>query len=281
MPAVRPVADPTPGRADERRVTFPRLLRSEHIKLWSVRSTPWVLGVTALTIVGLTALFSAVVTHDAERGPDAHALAVQAFTAVAQTAQLAIVVLGALTITGEYSTGMIRTSLTAAPRRTPVLWSKLLVLFATVLVVTAVGVAVALGVQALIVNPRGFSVDFSDPVVQRMVVGTPLYLATVAALAFAVGALLRNSAAALATVLGLLLVVENLFFIPWKPLSYVHPLLPSTAGLKLTYNEVTIGSLNDQMHGPDLTAWQGYGVLVAWVAVLLGLALWRMKKADA
>jgi ABC-2 type transport system permease protein len=279
--ATRPVGSPAASTDAGRGVTFPRLLRSEQIKLWSVRSTPWVLGITALVIVGITALFSAVATSNTDPGPDAHTVGVQVLGPATQMAQLALAVIGVLTITGEYSTGMIRSSLTAAPRRTPVIWSKLVVLFLTVLVTAAVAVAVAIGIQALIVNGRGFSLDFGDAEVQRLLVGTVLYLATIGAFAFALGALLRHSAAALATVLGLLVVVENLFFIPWKPLSYIHPFLPSTAGLKLTYSDADIASLNDQMRGPDFTAWQGYGILVAWVVVLLACALWRLKKRDA
>lgn len=263
------------------RVTFGRLVRSEQIKLWTVRSTPWVLGITALVIVGLTALFAAVATRHPESISDRAHVSVQALGPGVGFAQLAIAVLGVLTITGEYSTGMIRSSLSAAPRRSPVLWSKLLVLFVTVLVVAAVAIAVALAVEWPILDARGFDMNLGDSQTQRVIVGSVLYLATIGALAYAIGALLRHSAAALATVLGLLLVVENLFFIPWKPLSYIHPFLPSTAGGKITSLDADIASQNANMHGPDFTAWQGYGVMVVWVAILLGFALWRLKKRDA
>jgi len=262
-------------------VTFARLVRSEQIKFWTVRSTVWVLGITAVVIVGLMALFAAVATNHADQIQDRAHLSVLALDPGVTFAQLAVAVLGVLTITGEYSTGMIRSSLSAAPRRTPVLWSKLLVLFVTILVVAAVAVVVALAVEWPILHARGFEMNLSDPQSQRVIVGSVLYLATIAALAYAFGALLRNSAAGLATVLGLLLVFENLFSIPWKPLSYIHPFLPSTAGGKIRMLDSQIAEQNASMHGPDFTAWQGYGVLVAWVALLLGLAIWRLKKRDA
>lgn len=273
-------AQPAAPARSGQRVTFPRLLRSEQIKLWTVRSTPWVLGITAVVIVGLTALFAAVATNHPEQITDPTTIGLDALQPGVFFAQLAVAVLGVLTITGEYGTGMIRSSLSAAPRRTPVVWSKLVVLFVTIVVVTAVAVAIALAVQTPILG-SDYGLDFGDSQVQRVIVGIVLYLATIAALAFAIGALLRHSAAALATVLGLLLVLENLFFIPWKPLSYIHPFLPSTAGGKIISSDSSIVSQNNGMNGPDFTAWQGYGVMVAWVALLLGFAIWRLKKRDA
>jgi ABC-2 type transport system permease protein len=274
-PAAAHIATDTSGL----RVTFGRLLRSEQIKLWTVRSTPWVLGTTALVLIGVTALGAG--TIPVEAGDGKNLIAYNALSTAVFLSQLAIAVVGVLTITGEYSTGMIRSSLSAAPRRTPVLTSKLVVLFLTVVVAAAIAVAVAVAVATAILNSRGPGFDLGNAEAQRVVAGSVLYLATVAALAFAIGALFRHSAAALATVLGLLLVIENLFFIPWKPLSYLHPFLPGTAGRRLTMSEADIAALNDQMRGPDFTAWQGYGVLVAWVVVLLAIAIWRLKKRDA
>ena len=150
-------------------------------------------------------------------------------------AQLALAVLGALTITSEYSTGMIRSSLTAVPKRLPMLWAKAVVLVFSVFMVALVSVAIAVALQWLFFDSKNFSIDVTDPEMIRPLVGTAVYLATIALFAYALGALMRHSAAALATVLGLLLVAPILFSsIPWKPLQQAFPFLPGVAGQQFT-----------------------------------------------
>jgi ABC-2 type transport system permease protein len=108
---------------------------------------------------------------------------------------------------------------------------------------------------------------------QRILLGAPLYLAAIALLAYGIGAMLRHSAGALATVLGLLLVVEGVFAgIPWIVFEKISPYLPMSAGSQLV-----------QTSGPDavLTPWQGYGVLVLWgLAALAGAAV-LIRRRDA
>src|SRR3954454_2773236 len=127
----------------------------------------------------------------------------------AELAKLVIAVLGVLMVTGEYSTGMIRTTLTAVPRRLPTLWGKALVL-AAVVAATAVGVVLAWLVALPTLHAHGAALDLGDQQTRRILLGGVLYLVAVSLLAFAIGTIVRLSAAALATVLGLLL-VEVLF----------------------------------------------------------------------
>jgi len=144
-----------------------------------------------------------------------------------------VAVLGVLIVTGEYSTGMIRSTLTAVPKRLPALWAKALVLTA---VTTTAAVAVALSwVVALpTLHAHDTALDLRDPQTQRILLGGVLYLAAVSLLAFAVGAIVRHSAGALATVLGLRLVVEVMFrTIPADFFRNVSPFLPGTAGHQL------------------------------------------------
>jgi len=151
----------------------------------------------------------------------------------ADLAKLVVAVLGVLIVTGEYSTGMIRSTLTAVPKRLPALWAKALVLTA---VTTTAAVAVALSwVVALpTLHAHDTALDLRDPQTQRILLGGVLYLAAVSLLAFAVGAIVRHSAGALATVLGLLLVVEVMFrTIPADFFRNVSPFLPGTAGHQL------------------------------------------------
>ena len=112
-------------------------------------------------------------------------------------------------------------------------------------------------------------------------VGTPLYLTAIALFAFAIGAILRHSAGALATVLGLLLVIENLFLIPWKPLQLLSPFLPGTAGSRIMTPQVQIDAMSQGAVGGVLGPWQGFAVLLTWVAVLLAVAGVLLRRRNA
>ncbi len=260
------------------RVTFGHLVRAEWIKFWSVRSTIWTLSLMAVAMIALVSLISMVLRSQGEGGNET---GLMPFLIAVNFASLALVVLGILTITGEYSTGMIRASVAAEPRRTPVLWSKLAVLGGITLVISALTVAVAALIQTAILG-SSLALDLGSPEVLRPLAGNALYLTGIALFAFAWGALLRHSAAAMATVFGLLLVVETAVnAIPWHPLTYIRPFLPSSAGSRITMTDETIASVNSMSEGIQLNAWQGYGVLVAWIVVLLALAAVLLKRRDA
>ncbi len=114
-----------------------------------------------------------------------------------------------------------------------------------------------------------------------MLLGAPLYLATIGLFAFAVGALLRHSAGALAVVLGMLLVVENVFAaLPFRFFELISPFLPSTAGTRVLSGAQSV-SMNVGATTPHLTPWEGYGVLVAWVVVLATSAVILLRRRDA
>ncbi|MBT0992865.1 ABC transporter permease subunit [Cellulomonas sp. DKR-3] len=263
------------------RVTFPRLLRSEWIKLWSVKSTVWTLAITAVVIVGLVQLITWGELNVRESLDDTSPMnALSAFGGTAYVGPLAVAVLGALSITGEYTTGMIRSSLTAAPRRLPVLWSKAAVLAFVVFVVSAVSVAVAALLQALFFGGRGVSVDAGDPQVLRALVGNALYVTAIALLAFGLGALMRHSAGAITTTLGILMVLPILFqLIPWAPLRDLVPYLPNVAGSQITLTDAMIAEQGGD--GVVLSAWAGFGVLMAYVVVVTAAAAVLLKKRDA
>lgn len=268
------------------KLTFGHLLRGEWIKFWSVRSTIWTLSIFLLATVGLVVLISLAFVNapgPEEGGPPDATDALGPLSFAVTLGQLALAVLGALTITSEYTTGMIRSSLTAAPKRLPVLWSKAIVLVVAVFGASIVAVAAGTGLQWLFFDSQGLSVDLGDPEMIRPLVGTAVYLATIALFAFALGALMRHSAAAIATVLGLLLVAPILFSsIPWKPLTLMFPFLPGIAGQQLTQTQThleTAAEFSDI--GADLSAWQGYGVLVLWVVLVLGAAAVLLKRRDA
>ena len=266
--------------ADDVRLTFPRIVRSEWIKFRTLRSTVWTLAITLLLMVGIVTLFSAIFASQEGAGNDGTDSTV-VFTIAANLAQLAVVVLGVLVITGEYSTGMIRSTLAAVPRRLPALWAKGVVLAVSIFLVSTVAVGISLGVMQLFLGAKGLAPDLGDAETVRILVGVPLYLTAIALLAFAIGALMRHSAGALAAVLGLLLVVENLFLIPWKPLQHISPFLPGTAGSKILMPKAEIDAMSQGAVGTVLGPWQGYAVLLAWVVVLLTAAAVLLRRRNA
>ena len=187
--------------------------------------------------------------------------------------QLTICVLGALLITTEYSTGVIRSSLLAVPRRIPMLAAKAVV-FAVLILIAAEIVCFAAFLTGSAILHSHAPVSLGDPNVTRAVIGSGLYLTVVALLALAIGAIIRHTAGAISAVIGVILVVPIL-----------AGLLPGTVGKHINaYLPAQAGTLIGQAHrqsGDLLTAWQGFGVLCIWAAVLLGVAVYLLKRRDA
>jgi ABC-2 type transport system permease protein len=286
----RPVTSSSGGPAktnpptDDVHLTFGRIVRSEWIKFRTLRSTVWTLAITLLLMVGILTLFAAVLSSqagDANAGNVDGGGSISMFAFAANPAQLAVSILGVLAISGEYSTGMIRSTLVAVPRRLPALWAKAVVLAASVFLVSAVAVVISLGVLQLFLGSFGLAPHLGDKGTVRVLVGVPLYLSAIAVFAFAIGALLRHSAAALATVLGLLLVVETIFMFPWKPFQLMGPFLPGTAGSRIMMPQAQIDAVSLGQVGANLGPWQGYGVLLAWVAILLTAAAVLLRRRNA
>ena len=277
--------------ATQYRVTFPHVLRSEWIKFWTLRSTIWTIGSTVVVMAGISWLavyFTAQAAYGGNASSENTAQMIAVLkdpsTVLAGTgmAQLAIAVLGVLVITGEYSTGMIRSTLTAVPKRLPALWAKAIVLTAVTAVTAAVSVAASWAVTLPTLHAHDAAINLSDSETQRILLGGVLYLVAIALLAFAIGALLRHSAAALATVLGLLLVVENVFrAIPATFFRNVSPFLPSTAGQQITSTQASIDTARAASTATVLDPWQGYGVMVLWVVVLVAVAAVLLRRRDA
>jgi len=196
-------------------VRFHHVLRSEWTKLRSLRSTVCTLLAAGVLAIGLSVLFAngAGRRLDAQGGFDPTAVSLQSFILV----QLAISVLGVLVVTSEYGTGMIRTSLTAVPRRGRLLAAKALVFGAVALVCGQVVAFTSFLVGQAILNRTGLrDAALGEPGVLRAVIGCGLYLAMIGLLGVAVGVLTRTTAGAI--------------MIRWRPLCSSrcsHPLCPS------------------------------------------------------
>lgn len=271
-------------------LSFPRIVRSEWGKLMSLRSTWWTLGVALVLQVGVAALMGLVarvassgsgavtVEGDPSNVFDASLLPYVGL----QFAQLAVVALAVLAITSEYSSGQIRSSLVAVPRRTPVLWAKTLAVVVLVVVLGVVSGALSVGVGRLIGGDQiGFGLSDGETV--RILAAGPLYLVAIAALSLGVGALLRHTAGAISALVGLLLVVQAVFsLVPLKALQIISPWLPGTAGMQLftTDQGVELQRAADPV-GVVFDPWVGYGVLAAWAVLALVAAAVTLRTRDA
>jgi hypothetical protein len=272
-----PYAEPGAGRRAH--VGFNHLLRSEWTKIRSVRSTTWSLVLLLVLAFGLTTLIVGLTVAQWSHSSAANRVAITLdpvgfiLAAGFQFAQLAICVLGVLVITGEYSTGMIRASLLAVPKRVPMLAAKCVVFAALVF---AVGLLVAFPsffIGAALLHNK-VAVSLGDPGVLRAVIGAALYLAVLGLFALAIGALVRNTGAGVTAVIGIVLVLSPLAqLLPGSFGKHVHAYLPSEAGRLIAQAQ----------QGPDdlLSPWQGFGVFCLWTVVLLSAAVYFLQRRDA
>lgn len=176
-----------------------------------------------------------------------------------------------LSITSEYSTGTIRTTLSIAPRRSTALAAKAVVVV-TVTFATAALAALVSWASTYGLLGAEHRIDLSDGTTQRILLGIPLYLAAVALLAMALGAILRSAAGAIGAVVGLLLIVPPFVsMIPGDLGTTLTTALPQGAGALLM-----------QVAHPDapLSPWQGYGVLVAWALAATLVAATVLERRD-
>jgi ABC-2 type transport system permease protein len=255
------------------RVTQARVVRSEWTKFRSLRSTISTLGIAVALMIGLAALFSAI-TANKPSGFDPGESASSTSQGSALFAQLAIGVLGVLMISGEYSTGSIRSSLTAVPKRLPMLWAKVAVFAGAVFFTMLTASFLSFFAGQALLSGNGMSVSLSDPGALRAVIGAALYLTVVGITGLALGALLRNTAAAISTVVVVFFVIAPLTLL--LPVSWtVHfvQYLPSTAGGGLFSGNFGVAN--------QLAPWTGFAVMCSYAFVLLGFAAWRLRRVDA
>lgn len=279
-PAAGPLG--TPSRlVPVRPATFGRLVAAEWTKLRSLRSSWWVLGVGLLFLPALAASRMTSIAQVPEAVGSPGLVGAVYVTSGVVLSQLAFCTLGVLAVTGEYGTGQIRSTLAAAPARVPALGAKLVVTVGAVAVASLAGVALAWAAGAAWFDATGMSVDLARAEDARIVLGVPLYLAAVTALAFGIGTIVRSSAGGITIVLGLLLVVENgLAAIPWGPVQTFVTYLPSSAGSRLLQSEA-VGSVITTSSSTALSPWGGYGVLLVWVVVVLAVAGVLLRRRDA
>lgn len=270
---VRPAAaDPAPGPG---LAGFHRLLRSEWTKIWSVRSTTWSLAILVIVGIGLNMLIAGLTAAHWSTLGAANRQAFEEkgiFGPGLTFAQLPVSVLGVLVITSEYTTGMISSSMLAVPRRTPMLAAKAAVFG---LVAFAAGELLAFVSWPIAKAITGSRVPESlgDPATVRAAAGAGLYLAVLGLFSFAIGAMVRHTAAAITAVVVIFVVFGDLSqLLPGTVGRHINAYMPANAGILVTY-------IHQQAAGL-LSPWQGFGVFCLWAAVLLAVAATALKRRD-
>jgi ABC-2 type transport system permease protein len=270
-----PTAPAPPPYPADQRVTQARVLRSEWTKLRSLPSTAWSLLTTVVLIVGFSAVYSMVrVTRPPRQPADVASFDPTAVSlSGVHLAQLAIGVLGVLLITGEYATGMIRTSLAAVPRRLPVLWGKAIAFALTTLALCVPATFAAFLLGQSILSAERLDTTLGHPGAARAVLGSALYLTAVGLLGLGLGALLRNTAGAISALFGVLFAFQIVAgFLPNTWSDEIYKYLPTPAGVAVT---------NVRPDPTSLGPWTGFGLFCLYTAVVLGLAAWQLGRRDA
>jgi len=281
-------------------LSFGGVMRSEWIKLRSLRSTLWCYLIIVLLTVGLGLLIAGSL-QDPASGAKAATHDVQQSTWVTVAtlgiafAQLVSAVLGALVITGEYGTGMIRSTFAAVPKRLPAIVAKALVFGVTSFIVALVGLVITAVVTAPLLPAKGITPDFGDGKVWLALVGGAGYIALIGLLALGIGLIIRSSAGGIAAALGLVLVVPLILQIlsrvtraDWP--ANIAAFLPSNAGGKLyEYQGAVAESLAPGRPGAaasaantiTLDSWQALLVLLGWVVAAMVVGAILVKRRDA
>jgi ABC-2 type transport system permease protein len=263
-------------RAAFRAATFGDVVRSEWTKLRSVRSTFWALTVTVVLGIGLGAAISAAAAHGYAKLSVSGKLSWDP-TGVSLDgigiATLAIAVLGVLCVSSEYSSGMIRTSLTAVPKRGRVLAAKSLVFAAVTFVVGEVTSFAAFFVGQALISGHAPHAALGDPGVARAVTGAGLALTALAVLSVAAGTLLRHPAAAIAAMVGVLFVLPGIA--QALPDSWRNPVTEF-------WPTMAAGQLATVHHSAHtLQPWPGFGVMCLFVAIVYAIAWTLLDRRDA
>jgi ABC-2 type transport system permease protein len=275
-PASIIIPELSPEEAGRIRVTQGRVVRSEWLKMRTLRSS-WLTMVVAIgSMAGIGIVISWSTANDWNHmrpRQQARFNPLDDPLSGFNLAQLAVGVLGVLLVAGEYSTGMIKASLGAVPRRLPVLWAKLGV-FTTVTLVTMVPTAiVTFFVSQRLLAAQHIQTTWTAPNVSRAVIGVGLYLTVVAGLGIGLGAIVRNVAGAIAVLVGVLLVLPVIASaLPETWANRINKWLPSNAGQAL---------MSLRSDTTMLSPWRGFAVFCGYIVATVIAAAVLLKRRDA
>ena len=258
--ALSTLGDPPSGRYG-----LGGVLSSEWTKLTSVRSTVWTLVITAVAGIGIGAL---VTSAQAARFSTRSVAARLAFDPTRSSlsgmlfAQLAIGILGVLIVSAEYSTGTIRATFAAVPRRPMVLVAKVVLFAVVAFVVGEIVCFVAFALGQHILSGKTPTASLSDPTVLRAVVSGGLYLTALGLLALGLATIVRHTAAAISTFVGLLFILPIIAdVLPSSFANDVDRFLPADIGTRM---------MSANYHGVDsFGPWLSFALLGGYVVAVL------------
>jgi ABC-2 type transport system permease protein len=257
------------------------VMRSEWVKLRTVRSTTWTLVATVVSTIGI-----GIIATSTEASRWAHSFPASHVsfdpTNLSLTGllfgQFAIGILGVLAISAEYGTGTIRSSLAAVPNRRLLLAAKAAVFALVALVIGEVVSFGAFLVGQMLIGGGAPHATLGQAGVLRAVAGGGLYLALLGLLAMGLGSIIRHTAGAIAAFVGVLLVLPIL--LPALPTSLNHAIgkfEPVTIGNAMTSVNTHLGA----GAAPSFNAWAGLALMAGYAALALGIGGWRMMRRDA
>jgi ABC-2 type transport system permease protein len=260
-----------PGR--RAKVTQSRVAVSEWVKLRSLRSTIWTLTASVAMILGIGMLVCTIALQDLNSGRGLGGSPAMLSLYGVYLAQLAYGVLGVLLATGEYTTGQVRSTLAAVPRRLPVLWAKLGVFGGVALVTASAAVAVSMLAGQAILSGKTAGGSLADPAVLRATTGAALYLTVAGLLGMALGFVIRSTAGGLSVLFGVLLVLPVLGSeVPGHTIREIDPYLPSQAGM-------AVWQL--QHSATALAPWTGFSLFAGYTALMVAAAAVTLMRRDA
>ncbi|MEU1413648.1 ABC transporter permease subunit [Streptomyces sp. NPDC005731] len=251
------------------------VIRSEWTKIRSVASTVWTLSAALVVTVALGMLISALTRREFDTMSPRDRLALDpTFVSFAgmSLGQLAMIVFGVLVVSNEYSTGMIRTSLAAVPRRATFLFGKIAVATALSLVVGMATSFLAFFLGQAVLGPHG--ARLGDPGVLRAVFGGGLYMTLIAMFSMGIAAMLRSPMLSLGVLMPFFFLISNILG-NVSATKKIGRFLPDQAGSRIL--QVVPGAGDNTPYGP----WGGLGIMVLWVAAALTGGYALLKKRDA
>ncbi|RXS68762.1 hypothetical protein EST92_26380 [Streptomyces sp. TM32] len=239
----------------------------EWTKLVSLRSYRWLMSLTALVTVAFGTVFTLLAaTTDLAGRADAGDPLEMSFVSTG-LARLAVLVLGALLITSEFSSRQASTTFAAAPRRWQVLAGKATVLAGALFAIGTVAAGSLLIIARLLFAQYHIPVLTSTGTQFRLVFGTGFQLALCGLMALGLGALIRSSAGTLVTTLTLFLLLPTVSF----AMEHIQPYLPSATASSITSIDSLPGHLS------PLTA---CAATLAWAGAILAVGALSLEKRD-
>lgn len=265
----------TTDRQSGRSVRLLDVVRGEWIKFRSVRSLWITLVAAAFATIGFGMIFSATAGSDeAAPGPAAFATdPVEIALGSINLTQLIVGVIGVMVVAGEYSTGLIRTTMAAIGRRTMLVRSKAIVLAAVTAAVMSVTTVITVWAGQLVYGGDQATVSMTDPELWGVIGGTTAYLAGIALIGAALGFILRSTAGAIGVFVTTIMIGPGLLsLLPDSFTDATLKYLPSEAG----------SAMMSRVADPDLlSTGSAYAVFAAWVIGLLGVAAFMLRSQDA